>query len=101
MHKLYLENTVYLFGLKAQRDKSLFFFLAVLGFELSALCLLGRPSTTWATPPAQKILYYTLIYIALSSPKFEPCSADILSIQCKYTFFVALEFELRPPLKLC
>jgi hypothetical protein len=28
------------------------FFLEIMGFELRASCLLGRPSTTWATPPA-------------------------------------------------
>jgi hypothetical protein len=31
---------------------NLLFFLAVLQFELRALCLLGKYSTTWAMPPA-------------------------------------------------
>jgi hypothetical protein len=30
----------------------LLFFLTVLGFEITASCLLGRPFTTWTTPPA-------------------------------------------------
>jgi hypothetical protein len=34
-----------------------FFFLAVLGFELRALCSLGRCYTVWVLPPALPVLF--------------------------------------------
>jgi hypothetical protein len=41
----------------------LFFFLVVLGFELQALCFLGRRATIWATSPD----LFTPLFLELGS----------------------------------